>query len=72
VTRVLTAFIAEHGGAALVAEAMAMALAVVLAIYATAEAIHFAGLNPFDVAAAAAVPAPSELAVDGSGLGAGR
>lgn len=28
--RVLTAFLAEHGGAALVAEAMAMALAFVL------------------------------------------
>lgn len=69
--RVLTAFLAEHGGAALVAETLGVAMAVVLTIYATAEAIHHAGRNPFDVAAAA-VPAPSELAVDGSGLGAGR
>lgn len=47
-TRVLTAFLAEHGVAALIAEAMAMALAFVLAIYATGEAIHHVGLNPFE------------------------
>jgi hypothetical protein len=48
--RLVRAFVAEHGLFTLVAEAVGVAAAAVLAIYATAEAVHYAGWNPFEAA----------------------
>jgi hypothetical protein len=70
--RVLSAFIAEHGVAALIAEAVGVGMAAALTVYAVGEGIHHAGLNPFDSPAASAASSTPALADDGAGMGSGR